>query len=91
MGNQQNALPGSLNSLDRASYREDPADSELNRRAVTAINEMPFGADSFTVDKTDPLSDVYTYLVGATPVGTITVEYADECKQEIIGGGRAAI
>lgn len=47
---------------------------------------LGFSWDSFTIDRTNALTDIYNYLLVATPTGTVTITYTDTTKCEISGG-----
>ena len=55
------------------------------------ISSLPFKWDAFTVDRTDPVSDVYNYTLNAVPTGTVTITYTDSSKCEVSGGSVVAI
>lgn len=74
------------------SYVEDPSRPTLPARSVVVANAsqlgggLPFNWDSFLIDRSDSLDDVYTYSLSATPTGQVTITYTDSTKCIILGG-----
>jgi hypothetical protein len=61
----------------------------LNPEAIGS--GLPFKWDAFTVDRTDPLDDVYNYTLNSSPTGSVTITYTDTTKCVISGGSISVV
>lgn len=78
--------------MEKDKFVEDAKRPGLPAVAIRISNPsevgggLPFSWDSFLIDRTDSTSDVYTYSLGATPTGEVTINYTDTTKCIILGG-----
>jgi hypothetical protein len=82
----------SFRDMERDKFIESPTRPTLPAVEVSVANAgevgggLPFAWDNWNVDRTNATSDVYNYLLGATPTGTVTILFTDSTKCVMSGG-----